>query len=54
MRLASCPCAAHLWQGTHPPLSASGGHGVGWSEIPPYSFKVGPGWDEVPTSIAVR
>jgi hypothetical protein len=38
--------------GNTPTLSRSGGHGVGWSEIPPYSFKVGPGWDEVPTSIA--
>ena len=37
---------------TPQPLVRSGGHGVGWSEIPPYSFKVGPGWDEVPTSIA--
>jgi len=25
---------------------------VGWSEIPPYSFTVPPGWDEVPVSIA--
>lgn len=34
------------------PEGKSGGHGVGWSEIPPYSFRVAPGWDEVPTSIA--
>eukprot|EP00983_Pelagomonas_calceolata_P110155 1159638-Pelagomonas_calceolata.AAC.3 len=30
----------------------SGGHGVGWSEIPRYSFKVPAGWDETPVSIA--
>jgi hypothetical protein len=34
------------------PLGKSGGHGVGWSEIPPYSFLAAPGFDEVPTSIA--
>mmetsp|Transcript_9672 Transcript_9672/g.21886 ORF Transcript_9672/g.21886 Transcript_9672/m.21886 type:complete len:280 (+) Transcript_9672:16-855(+) len=34
------------------PEGKSGGHGVGWSEIPPYSFKVPDGWDEKPTSIA--
>jgi len=30
----------------------TGGHGVGWSEIPRYSFKVAAGWDETPVSIA--
>eukprot|EP00890_Picochlorum_soloecismus_P002135 jgi/Picsp_1/2922/NSC_01147-R1_psbp domain-containing protein chloroplastic-like len=34
------------------PEGKSGGHGVGWSEIPRYSFKVPPGWDEKPVSIA--
>ena len=30
----------------------SGGHGVGWSEIPRYGFKVPAGWEETPVSIA--
>ena len=34
------------------PEGKSGGHGVGWSEIPRYSFKIPEGWDEVPVSIA--
>lgn len=34
------------------PEGKSGGHGVGWSEIPRYSFKVPDGWEEVPVSIA--
>lgn len=34
------------------PDGKSGGHGVGWSEIPKYSFKVPDGWDETPVSIA--
>lgn len=34
------------------PAGKSGGHGVGWSEIPQYSFKVRDGWDEIPVSIA--
>ncbi|KXZ43470.1 hypothetical protein GPECTOR_89g490 [Gonium pectorale] len=34
------------------PEGKSGGHGVGWSEIPPYKFKVPAGWDEIPVSIA--
>ena len=29
-----------------------GGHGVGWSEFPPYQFLVPPGWEEQPVSIA--
>lgn len=34
------------------PEGKSGGHGVGWSEIPRYQFKVPAGWDETPVSIA--
>mmetsp|Transcript_34147 Transcript_34147/g.41299 ORF Transcript_34147/g.41299 Transcript_34147/m.41299 type:complete len:288 (-) Transcript_34147:523-1386(-) len=34
------------------PAGKSGGHGVGWSEIPPYSFTVPEGWREIATSIA--
>lgn len=34
------------------PEGKSGGHGVGWSEIPRYSFKVPEGWEETPVSIA--
>lgn len=34
------------------PEGKSGGHGVGWSEVPRYSFKVPAGWDETPVSIA--
>lgn len=34
------------------PVGKSGGHGVGWSEIPRYSFRVPTGWDETPVSIA--
>jgi len=34
------------------PEGKSGGHGVGWSEIPRYSFRVPNGWSEVPVSIA--
>ncbi|KAG2444064.1 hypothetical protein HYH02_009007 [Chlamydomonas schloesseri] len=34
------------------PEGKSGGHGVGWSEIPQYSFKVPSGWEEIPVSIA--
>lgn len=34
------------------PAGKSGGHGVGWSEIPPYSFNVPEGWEEVAVSIA--
>lgn len=34
------------------PEGKSGGHGVGWTEIPRYSFKVPPGWEETPVSIA--
>jgi hypothetical protein len=30
----------------------AGGHGVGWSEIPRYSFRLPGGWDETPVSIA--
>ena len=34
------------------PEGKSGGHGVGWSEIPTYSFRVPEGWKEEPVSIA--
>jgi hypothetical protein len=34
------------------PEGKSGGHGVGWSEVPRYSFKVPEGWQETPVSIA--
>lgn len=34
------------------PEGKSGGHGVGWSEIPRYSFKLPDGWEETPVSIA--
>ena len=34
------------------PEAKSGGHGIGWSEITPYSFKALESWDEVPVSIA--
>lgn len=34
------------------PDAKSGGHGVGWSPIIPYSFKVPDEWEEVPVSIA--
>eukprot|EP00271_Cylindrocystis_brebissonii_P012911 TRINITY_DN32419_c0_g1_i1.p1 TRINITY_DN32419_c0_g1~~TRINITY_DN32419_c0_g1_i1.p1 ORF type:complete len:292 (+),score=45.41 TRINITY_DN32419_c0_g1_i1:200-1075(+) len=34
------------------PEGKSGGHGIGWSELIPYSFKVPDEWQEVPVSIA--
>lgn len=34
------------------PDGKSGGHGVGWSPMTPYSFKVPQDWEEVPVSIA--
>ena len=34
------------------PEGKSGGHGVGWSEIPRYGFRVPAGWEETPVSIA--
>jgi hypothetical protein len=34
------------------PDAKSGGHGVGWSPITPYTFKVPQDWEEVPVSIA--
>ncbi len=30
----------------------AGGHGVGWTEVERYKFKVPQGWEEVPVSIA--
>ncbi|KAL6641763.1 hypothetical protein ACP70R_019944 [Stipagrostis hirtigluma subsp. patula] len=40
------------WRTYRRPDEKSGGHGVGWSPIIPYSFKVPDGWEEVPVSIA--
>uniref|UniRef100_A0A0F7GXJ4 Photosystem II reaction center PsbP family protein n=1 Tax=Pelargonium fulgidum TaxID=73198 RepID=A0A0F7GXJ4_9ROSI len=40
------------WRTYHRPDEKSGGHGVGWSPIIPYSFSVPPQWEEVPVSIA--
>ncbi|KAG0499785.1 hypothetical protein HPP92_004476 [Vanilla planifolia] len=40
------------WRTYRRPDDKSGGHGVGWSPIIPYSFKVPNGWEEVPVSIA--
>jgi hypothetical protein len=34
------------------PEGKSGGHGVGWSEITPYTFKARGCWEETPVSIA--
>merc|ERR1740138_1850308 len=34
------------------PEGKQGGHGVGWSEIPPYTFLIPDGFEEVPVSIA--
>lgn len=34
------------------PSGKSGGHGIGWSEIPQYQFRVPETWGEVPVSIA--
>lgn len=40
------------WSTYRRPDEKSGGHGVGWSPIIPYTFKVPQGWQEVPVSIA--
>ncbi|KAK9748856.1 hypothetical protein RND81_02G085600 [Saponaria officinalis] len=40
------------WRTYRRPDEKSGGHGVGWSPIIPYLFKVPNEWDEVPVSIA--
>ncbi|KAJ6819980.1 psbP domain-containing protein 4, chloroplastic [Iris pallida] len=40
------------WRTYRRPDEKSGGHGVGWSPIIPYTFKVPGGWEEVPVSIA--
>ena len=34
------------------PEGKSGGHGVGWTEVERYSFRVPAGWEETPVSIA--
>ncbi|KAL5982653.1 hypothetical protein ACLOJK_016728 [Asimina triloba] len=40
------------WRTYRRPDDKSGGHGVGWSPIIPYTFEVPGGWEEVPVSIA--
>ncbi|XP_042494065.1 psbP domain-containing protein 4, chloroplastic isoform X1 [Macadamia integrifolia] len=40
------------WRTYRRPDEKSGGHGVGWSPIIPYSFSVPQDWGEVPVSIA--
>lgn len=40
------------WRTYRRPDEKSGGHGVGWSPIIPYSFSVPQDWAEVPVSIA--
>ncbi|XP_077231753.1 thylakoid lumenal protein (Mog1/PsbP/DUF1795-like photosystem II reaction center PsbP family protein) [Tasmannia lanceolata] len=40
------------WRTYRRPDEKSGGHGVGWSPIIPYSFRVSQDWEEVPVSIA--
>lgn len=35
------------WKTYRRPDDKSGGHGVGWSPIIPYIFKVPDGWEEV-------
>lgn len=40
------------WRTYRRPDDKSGGHGVGWSPIIPYLFRVPEDWDEVPVSIA--
>ncbi|EEF36252.1 psbP domain-containing protein 4, chloroplastic isoform X2 [Ricinus communis] len=40
------------WRTYRRPDDKSGGHGVGWSPIIPYAFKVPQEWEEVPVSIA--
>eukprot|EP00262_Sarcandra_glabra_P001725 TRINITY_DN11873_c0_g1_i1.p1 TRINITY_DN11873_c0_g1~~TRINITY_DN11873_c0_g1_i1.p1 ORF type:complete len:279 (+),score=51.89 TRINITY_DN11873_c0_g1_i1:186-1022(+) len=40
------------WRTYRRPDEKSGGHGVGWSPIIPYTFSVPEEWEEVPVSIA--
>lgn len=49
--LSATPDASGLYTYVRPE-GKSGGHGVGWSEIPRYAFKVPEGWQETPVSIA--
>lgn len=49
--ISSTPDADGLYAYVRPE-GKSGGHGVGWSEVPQYSFKVPAGWEETPVSIA--
>jgi hypothetical protein len=50
--ISRCDCAQIAVSGGCVLQGKSGGHGVGWSEMPRYSFKVPPGWEETPVSIA--
>lgn len=49
--ISSTPDESGMYTYTRP-AGKSGGHGIGWSEVPRYSFKVPAGWEEVPVSIA--
>ena len=50
--LICCPaCCSAPMQSCEQP-GATGGHGVGWSEIPRYAFDLPEGWSETPVSIA--
>ena len=49
--LSAAPDAEGLFTYARPE-GKSGGHGVGWSEIPRYAFRVPSGWEETPVSIA--
>ncbi|VFQ89191.1 unnamed protein product [Cuscuta campestris] len=40
------------WRTYRRPDDKSGGHGIGWSPIIPYTFAVPQDWEEVPVSIA--
>lgn len=40
------------WRTYRRPDEKSGGHGVGWSPMIPYTFSVPDNWEEVPVSIA--
>ncbi|RAL53866.1 hypothetical protein DM860_004337 [Cuscuta australis] len=44
--------AATGWRTYRRPDDKSGGHGIGWSPIIPYTFAVPQDWEEVPVSIA--
>ncbi|KAK1311192.1 hypothetical protein QJS10_CPA08g00632 [Acorus calamus] len=42
------------WRTYQRPDEKSGGHGVGWSPIIPYKFKVPQDWDDERRPIAAR